>query len=370
MPKPAKDKIKSPPPVRDLTNFWSELSYFPTDYKESRTWMAQMLWFSKNNSQVLQEPHKAGIYRNLDKLIINSKELKEMIDPETPKSKGGEAKYMSADWAPMPIDVHLDNILDTDVRGNGININCKIADPIVKLQEQKDRYKIIYQGMVRNIINDIAQDLGLPKMQSNENPYKWIKKFTAEDKDKDSIDTVGGVMSQIQTKIKDDDLLRLWQSLIYKNGLELAFEIGIKYFMIDQNEFQINFSHDFFRDLKNFNKVCGRAAVDEMTGQKMIRYYDPCKLWTSPFKYKNGDDIIYWYYEEDVTFADFERLVGADMTDEEKKKALDLQKQQGWNWGNVQNTSSNNSSMIRVGFFAVLTQDSQVFSQRYVNNEI
>lgn len=359
---------KTPPPVTDLTLWYSGLSYFPSEYKESRLWMAQQLWFSKNNCQVLQERHKANVYRATDRLVIDKKQLKDLIDPPTPKSKGGEAKYFSSDWEAMPLDVHLDNILDTDVRSGALNIVCKIADPIVKLQEQKDKEKIIYQGMVRNIINDFMQELGLPKMQSSENPYKWIKKFTAKDEDKDSIDTVGGVVGQIQNKIKDDDNLRLFLNYVYKNGLELAFEIGIKYYMVDQNEFQTKYSHDFLRDLKHFNKLSGRAAVDEMTGQKMIRYYDPTKLYTSPFKDRNGDDILYWFYEEDVSFADFERLVGADMTYKEKRTALELQKQQGWNWGSIQNSSGNNSTMIRVGFFNILTQDSNTFSEKYIND--
>ena len=372
MPKPTKAKktVKgTPPPVSDRTLFFSNLSYFPTEYKLSKVWCAEMLFFIKNNSQVLQELRKAIVYRDTDRLIINKKELKDMIDPPTQKSTGGEAKYFSADWGAMPIDVHLDNILDTEVRSGALNISCKIADPIVKLKEQKDKEKIIYQGMVRNIINDFAKELGLPEMQSSENPYKWIKKFTAKDGDKENIDTVGGVIGQIQNKIKDDDTLRLFLGYLYKNGLELAFEIGIKYFMIDQNEFQTKFSHDFLRDLKHFNKFCGRAAVDELTGQKMIRYYDPTKLWTSPFKDRNGDDIIYWFYEEDVTFADFERLCGSTLDYDAKRKALELQKQQGWNWGNVSNTSANNSSMIRVGFCSVLTQESPSFSEKYINDK-
>lgn len=371
MAKNTKKQVSKPttPPVSDRTLYFSNLSYFPSEYKESKAWCAQMLWFIKNNSQVLQDAHKAKVYRDTDVLKINKKQLKDIIDPPTPKSTGGEATYFSADWGAMPIDVHLDNILDTEVRSGALNITCKIADPIVKLKEQKDKEKIIYQGMVRNIVNDFAKELGLPEMQSSENPYKWIKKFNAKGKDKDSIDTVGGVIGQIQNKIKDDDTMRLFLGYLYKNGLELAFEIGIKYFMVDQNEFQTKFSHDFLRDLKHFNKMCGRAAVDEMTGEKIIRYYDPTKLWTNNFKYRNGDDILYWFYEEDLTFADFESLCGSTLDYDAKRKALELQKSQGWNWGSVSNTSANNSTKIRVGFCSVLTQEDNNFSERYINDK-
>jgi len=365
----AKSKGIKKLPVSDRTLFYQTLAYMPTDYKESRLWMAQNLWFSKQNSQVLQKKDKAIIYRKTDELKINEQELKNLVDPPTPKDAGGKASYFAANWGAMPLDVHLDNILDTDVRTIPLNITCSLADPIAKLQEQKDKEKIINQRFVRNIINDFVKDLGLPKIGESEDPYKWIQKFTATDKDKTKIDTIGNAVDQIRTKIKDDDGLRLFQNYLYKNGLEVAFEIGIKYYLLDQNEYQTKYSHQFLRDLKHFNKVSGMWAIDEMTGQGTIRYIDPTQLYTSPFKDKNGDDILYWFFEENVNFADFERLVGADMTDAEKKKALQLQKQQGWATGaNYSNSSNQNSSQVRIGYYCVLTQEANAFSEKYIND--
>jgi hypothetical protein len=370
----AKEKIKkdiaktSKPLVQDLTLTYQSLAYFPTEYKSSRLYMAQNLYWAKQNYQRFQAVDKAVIYRRLDEGLTDTQAAKNLIDPPTSKDKGGEAKYFSSDFKTIPIDTHLDNILETDIRTIPENITCSLADPIAKLQEQKDKEKIIAQGMVRNIINWFAEELGIPQISESADPYKWIQNFTAKDGEK-RVDEVGDVIDQIKNKIHDDDGLRLFQNYLYKNGLEVAFEVGIKYYLLDQNEFSIKYAPQFFRDIKHFNKACGRWAIDEMTGQGTIRYYDPTQLFTNPFKDRNGDDNTGFFYEEDITMAEFERLLGADMTYDEKKKALDLQKQQGWTTGSGYNNSSQNSSMIRVGFFSVLTQEANAFSERYIDDK-
>lgn len=370
MAKSKSKKLPSTPAVKDLTLWYQDLAYFPTEYKSSRPYMAQALWFAKQNSQRLQEPEKAQIYRALDNGKIDSQKYKNIIDPPTSKDKGGKAEYFSSDFKTIPIDAHLDNILDTEIRTIPNNITCTLADPIAKSQEQKDKEKIIAQGMVRNIINWFAKELGLPEISESVDPYKWIQNFTAKDGEK-RVDEVGDVVDQIRNKIHDDNSLRIFQNFLYKNGLEIAFEIGIKYYLLDQNEFQVKYSHLFLQDLKHFNKAAGRWAIDEMTGQGIIRWYDSTQLFTSPFKDRNGDDILYWFYEENVSMADFERLVGAEMDYETKKKALDLQKTQGWSSGaNYSNSSNQNSSMVRIGFFSLLTQEANAFSEKFINDKV
>lgn len=366
----AKNKKNIPPPVKDLTNWYQDLAYFPTEYKESRLYMAQMLFFAKKNSVRFQEAKKAKIYRDLDKLILNKQEYKNIIDPVTPKGEGGKAEFFSSTFDTIPIDTHLDNIMNATVRTIPLRINCTLADPIAKLQEQKDKDKIIAQRMVRNIINSFAEDLGIPKISESIDPYKWIQNFTAK-KGESRVDEVGDVIDQIKNKIHDDDGLRLFQNYLYKNGLEVAFEIGIKYYLLDQNEFQTKFSDDFFSDLKHFNKSCGIWAIDETTGQGKVRYIDPASLWTSPFEDKNGDDIIYYHFEENVTMAEFEVLVGSEMTPDEKKAALKLQKEQGWMSGTTFESNVNrNSSQIKVGYFGVLTQEGKTYSENYISDNI
>lgn len=355
-------------PTADRTTFYSDLAYMPTDYKESRLWMAQALTYAKLNSQVLQEPDKAAKYRRLD---LDRQTYINLIDPKTPDGGGGKADYFSADFQAFPIDEHLDNILDGDIRTIPLNLVCRLADPVAKLLDQKEKDKILSQRMVRALINDIAKDLGIPKIGDSVDPFKWIQNFTAEE-GAEKIDVVGDAIDQIKTKIKDDDSLRLFQLYGYKNGLELAMEIGIKYYLLDQNEWQVKFSDLFLRDLMHFNKFCGRWAIDKTTGQGVVKYIDPCILRSSPFKDKNGDDAIHHHYEEDVSFAEFERLVGTDMTDEEKRDALKLQKEQGWITHNpydfADGSRSRNSSRVRLGWFTILTQQADAFAEDYVTD--
>lgn len=358
-------------PVTDRTIYYSELSYMPTDYKESKLWMAESLFFARRNSDLFQEKEKAIIYRKTDRLEIDELVYKNLIDPSTPKdANGGKAAYFSSDWKANPIGVHIDNILDAEIRTIPQRIECSLADPIAKLQEQKDKEKIIAQGMVRNIINDFAQELGYPAISESSDPYKWIQNFTKKDGDQ-KVDEIGDVVDQIKTKIKDDDGLRLFQSYLYKNGLEVAFEVGIRYYLLEQNEFQVKYSQEFLRDIKHFNKMCGLWTIDQMTGQGQVRYIDPTTLYTSPFKDKNGDDILYYFFEENVSFADYERLVGAELENKDRRQVLQLQKEQGFTSGSSFNgNSKQNNSQIRIGFFGILTQEANVYAEKYVNDTV
>lgn len=359
------------PPVQDRTMWLQDLAYMPTEYKLSRTWMAQSLVWAKKNYQRLLSPLKAIEYRRLNLGMLDTPLYKNLIDPPTTKEKGGEAKYFSADFKDFPIDAHLDNILDAEIRTIPNRLTCTLADPVAKLKEQKDKEKIINQRFVRNIINDFAQELGMPPIGESVDPYKWIQNFTRK-KGEEKIDEVGGAIDQIKNRIKDDDGLRMFQQYLYKNGLETAFEIGIKYYLLDQNEFQTKFSDDFFMDLKNFNRFAGRWAINETTGQGEIRYYDPVELYTAPFRQRNGDDNTGWFYEEDISFAEFEKLVGSSLDDEDRRNILELQKSQGWPVGDIDGNNhisfSKNNGMVRLGFFSVLTQEANAYSKKYWND--
>lgn len=358
-------------PVTDRTTWWSDLAYMPTEYKESRLYMAQSLFFAKQNSQVLQDKEKAIQYRKSDVLNLDRQTYINLIDPPTSRDAGGKADYFSADFKAFPIDVHLDNIMDAALRTIPFNITCTLTDPIAKLHEQKEKEKIIAQRIVRGIINGFAKELGLPPISESADPYKWIQNFTATDGKK--VDEIGDTIDQIKTKIQTDDQLRLFQKYLYKNGLEIAFEVGIKHYFLERNEFQVKYSQDFTNDLKHFNKTSGRWAIDELTGLGEVKYIDPTTLYTSPFKDKNGDDILYFYHEEDVTFAEWEKRIGSDLDYEEKKKAIQMQKEQGWITGGGYagtNSSNKNNSRVKIGFFSILTQEANAFAEDYVNDTV
>lgn len=363
------------PQSSERVYFYTELAYMPSAFKERRMWIAQSLWMAKQNSQVLVDPQLAYDRRMLDRSIINEQVYREILDPRTPAGNGGTADMVSADFKANPIDVHIDNILEARIEKAPVNLTCKVVDPVAKLLEQQDMEKIIFQKKVRQIINSFIAELGgeMQPIRDNEDPYKWIEKFTNTDIDK-VIDTVGGNVDQIRNKIEDDDQLRLFRKFVYKNGIEIAFEQAIQYYLIDQNKWDVN-GLAFLKDIKNFNTFSGMMYTDLTTGRKVLKYLDPCTVYVSPFNKMNGDDIVYWYTEQAVTFAEFEQMVGAELTYEDKKDIFNYYRTYGTNKGltwdqALDQPNSNNligNSKIMLGTYHVLTQEAEEFSEKYMN---
>lgn len=355
----------------DLSNYYTNLSYVPSDLKEKAIWFAQLLYFAKRNSSVLVDPDIANEYRNLDRGIIDSDAYRNLIDPASPKDFGTRAAYFAADFQAYPIDFHLDNIVRAALEKIPHNLTVKITDPVAKLQEQKDKEKIIYQRAIRGIINNVSKELGLPGIKDTEDPYKWMQSFVQKgEKGAQQIDTVGSAVDQLRNKIKTDDQLRMFMRYVYKNGLEIAYEAAIQYYFIELNKWHLK-QDDFINDLKNFTCFTGRWYIDQTTGRPVVKYIDPSTVFTSPFVEKNGDDLIYIGHEEYVDFATFERMLGSTLQDKDKKMILDTNKLWNNTWGaNIGAgwmQAQRTNAQVKIGHFSVLTQEGNEFAQFYVD---
>lgn len=372
--------VKKAPIETDRTLFYTQLAYMPKGFKERRIWMAQMIYYAKLNAEVLVSPQLASKFRALQRSEINSQVYKEIIDPKIPGTEvGGTAEFFSADFKAFPIDVHLDNIIEASIEQIPDGLNCSVVDPVAKALEQKDKERIAYQVRVREIINSFLKESGMkvPPVGKSENPYKWIERFTSTDSKK-MIDTIGSSIEQIQNQIKDDRGLRLFMKYLYKNGLEIAFEEAIRYYVIDQNKWEVN-SEMFLKDLKNFNCYSGRWYTDLTTGRGVVEYLDPSKVYTSPFSQRDGEDIVYFFYEKAVTFAEFERMLGAELPEADKKAIFNYYKQYsaggrlGYDYYSDMMAKPDGyfaigNSKITIGFFSCLTQESEDFAESFYND--
>jgi len=374
----AKNTKANPLLNNNRTSFYTDLSYLEEKYKSRRNWIAQMIFYAKKNSSLLVNPQVAQGFRENNRLQINRQDYVNLIDPPTPKDAGGAAEFFSADFKAYPIDVHLDNITTAILEKIPHNISVKINDPVAKLQEQKDKEKIIFKNQVRIVINALNKELGLLPINDNEDPYKWIANFAAkggEGNVKTTVDSIGTIVDQIKNRIETDDQLRMFMQYVYKNGLEIAFESAIQYYFINLNKWHLK-QDGFIDDMKNFNLFTGMWYIDELTGRPVVKYLDPSAVYTSPFVQKNGDDILYWGTEMYITYAEFEKMVGAVLDDETKKKILQVNKM----WGNANaigtnvsvnvqwNTALRTNAQMKIGYFSVLTQEAEEFSEYYVDN--
>lgn len=365
------------PNKSDRSYFLPDLSYIPVSLKERRMWAAQYLYFLKRNSQPLVLPSKAADYRALNRGIIDEATYRQIQDPKSQEGTGGSAQWMSSNFKDNPIDQHIRNILSARMEKVPIGLNCRVVDPMAKMLEQKEKEKIIFQRKVREIINLFIKEIGggMQPVRGNEDPYKWIERFTQKDLKK-VIDTIGSPIDQIKSKIESDDHLRLFMKFVYKNGIEIALEQAIKYYLLDQNKWDVN-GEAFLTDIENFNTFSGEMFTDLTTGRKILKYLDPATVFTTPFAKLNGDDIQGWFTEQAVTFQEFEQMIGVELEYEDKKNILNYFKSYAtnqstpWNDDQLSNPSYARligGTKILLGRCQVLTQEAQKFSERYMND--
>lgn len=365
--------------AKDKSQYYSDFTFMPSEDKNA-LWAAQALFYAQlNNVQFLDTPTKIK-YRNLERGILNKQEYREIIDPKTKDGEGGKAEYFSADWDDCPISQHLDNILRAKLQklGTTNKIQVSTIDKFSVSQKQRDKSRIIWQREFRKLINANLELIGLPRMKESENPFAYVKNLGQAESTK-MIDSVDTLLDYIRSQIKDEHDLALYESYIYKGDIEIAFELGIEHFLINLNKWGAEKADWFNSDLKNFNRACGRWYTDDTTGRGVVDYIEPDELFTSQFHAKNGEDIVYWFHEFDKTFADFVRELGTQLTDNQLKEVFELNKQfQGptggsfghnQSWKGAGNFKGSNAK-IRIGYFSLLTQDADTFSEKYVDGQV
>lgn len=373
----AEKKSSKRPIVRDNTLFFSDLNFMPSADK-NELWCAQQIFYLHQNGTRFIDPLRYKKYNQLDLLIIDPKELINMVDPPTPMGGGGKATYFAADWKTIPIDVHLDNIVRAKLDKIGFENKLQVSeiDKFAKTQRQKDKDKILFQSIIREIINSCRQQYGKPPISESEDVYKWMANQKVDEakqgeREKTNSDTIDNFADYIRTQIKNSESLALYESYIYKGDVERAFELGIEHYLINLNKWRIKADY-FNNDIKNFNRCAGLWYVDETTGRGNVRNIKLTNLWTLPFVDKVGEDLTGWRIEEEITFAEFVRRFGQTLTDEQLKEVFEINKANGthnMNWSSAKGAKGSNA-MIRIGQMGVLTQDADKFAEEYVNNRI
>lgn len=360
------------PPVQDLTQWYDWLNFFPPDLKDN-LWAAQWVFYLHLNGVQFLDEKRYQKYTALERLEIDPQEYKNIVDPVTPMGGGGKATFFSSDWKANPINIHLHNILRArlDKISETNKLQVSEIDKFAKSQKQKDHDKLLYQREFRILINEVQKELGLPGIKDSQDPYGYVKSLGEQDKDK-MINSVDTLLDYIKSEIKDKQDFALYDAYLYKGDIERAFEMGIQHYLIDLNKWRVK-CENFNNDLKNFNKGCGLWYIDNTNGRGTVRYIKPTLLWTLPFKDKNGEDLVAFRIEENITFADFVRRFGDKLDDEQLKEVFENNRNQGGNhgmeWKGAKGVKGSNA-MIRIGFASCLTQDAEKFSVTFVNNRI
>jgi hypothetical protein len=360
-------------PVTDRSLWYTDLSSLDPKSK-NELWAAQCLSYMKRSSVVFLDPAKAKKYRMTDSLDLNKQEYKEMVDPKTPSGAGGTASYFSSDFMANPIYIHLKNIVKAQTQKTGKQLEVSVNDKYAKTRRMKDNYEILYKEHFRKVINALGAEVGLPPLSQNQDPFKWAKNFFSKDNSEDGqrkqqSEVIDKYASLIRNQISDDQDLALYNELIYKGDYELAFELGIDYYINTLNKWPERWADEVIDDIMHFNKFSGEWYTDLITGRPVIERFVPEILWTSKFTRKDGEDIMHYHIEYDISFGDFTRLIGRDLSAEKLKEVFMLNKSfgggHGMEWNdeafNLSRTNlSRDNAKIRIGRAAFLSQDMDV----------
>lgn len=344
--------------------YYSDLHYIPEDQK-NEVWAAQALIFSKHNCQRLVDAAKVKKFRDVDRGIIDPQAMKEIFDPKD-GSEGGKAEFVATDWKSNPIYIHLSNITEANLEKIPLNLNCRAIDEYAKLKQQKDNDKIIMRDYYISLLNFINGEMGYPLLKNNDDPFKYIEQMQSGTPGKISGEPVG-LAENIKSLIKDNESLALYNELVYKGDCEIAVELGIKHFLTI-NKFARK-AEAVISDIRNFNMAVCQYYTDKATGEPVIDYLDIDLIRVSPFSQNDGEDITSWYIEMDITFRDFIRRFGKDMSKEQLQKIFERNKTlyaaHGLEFERCSESRRDNAK-IRIGYHQFLTQNCDVYSEAVI----
>lgn len=369
MAKAAKRIRKKNDQVTDRSLWYIDLTSLDPS-KKNEVWAAQALFFMKRSggSHVFLDPKKAKAYRDTDQLKVDPSFYKQLVDPVTPMGGGGTAEHFSADWLANPIYIHLKNIVKAEIEKTPKQLEVDMTDKFAKTRQMRENYKIIYQRAFRLLINELAEDIGMPGIRDDQDPYKWVENLMKPDAENQQPDMINKFSDLIKNNITDSQDLALYNEFIYKGDYELAFELAVQYYLLGLNKWKERWEDEFINDIMHFNKAAGEYYTDLITGRPIVERFVPESLHTSIYKRKDGEDITYYWIEYDISFGDFMREMGKNLSTEKLKEVFTLAKMQGfhavdWRDG-FENPDAVNfardSAMIRVGKAAFLSTDMEV----------
>lgn len=368
-------KVLTPDPneaLRDAESFiyYDKLHFIPKEDKDVE-WAARVLLFNKFHSEPFVDEEK---YHEIERSLRGEIDItfhKKMIDPEK-----GEAEFFHCDWKACPIDQHLDDILEATIKQIPVNLGVKAVDEYsISNQEQNNR-KILNRGLLRNLINAFLTQLGFPALKPSDDPFQYVQKMQAQlsgAQQTPGASKAGKGMPQKQTipndvvqnllsQIDSSELLGIYNQYIHKEGVEIACELGIDYYLNVKNKFTFNYVQPLLKDIMGHNKCCIRQFTSETTGTPVLEYIYPPHLRISRYKKRDLSDHTHWHYEYDIPFGEFMRMFGASMDRDQLFSIFELNRK--WNGAPAFDRTStlvNNSAQIRVGYCESQSQDMDVY---------
>lgn len=364
--------------MSDSWTYYDRLNFIPVEEKDE-CWAAKALVFIKQHSQPFQDPEQAKIIRERMRGNIDILYHKKRIDPEK-----SEAKYFSADWKACPIDQHLDEIIETTIKQIPVNLGVKAVDEYSISKKQADNRKILNRSLMLNLLNSFNTQLGFPLLKKTDDPFAYIQQMqmqvaqaqqgqqAAQAPGAPSPQQIAGrkkqippdVLQSLLAQIDSSELLGIYNEFLHKEGVEIACELGMDYYLNVKNKFVFNHAGNHLRDIKGFGKACGRLFTSDTTGTPVYEYFRPEDIYISDYSKRDISDHIHWFHEKEISYGDFMRRFGAELGADQLRAIFELNRK----WNGLTTVYEQcgiivrNNAMIRVGYVEWESQDMEVYA--------
>jgi hypothetical protein len=359
----------------EQTLYYDKLNYIPVEQKD-KVWAARWLYYAKTHAQDFVDPVFAEKIRKRVKGEVDEAKHRKMIDPVDAK-----AEFFHADFKACPIDQHLDEIVEATVKQIPVNLGVKAVDEYSISNREKNNRNILKKGLLINLINAFNKQLGFPLLKPSDDPFKYIQNMQAlaqqqgqqpaaavpKKKAKGSFNqqaVSNEVIQSLVSQIDSDELLGIYNQFLHKEGVEIACELGIDYYLNVKNKFVFKHASNVINDIKAFNKCCGRLYTSEVSGTPVFQYLRPDRVKISTYSERDLSDHTFWLYEEEVTYSQFTRMFGAELTQDELIRVFELNRKYNGDMPTFHdcNVFVRGNAMIRIGYMEFESQDMEVYA--------
>lgn len=352
-------------------DLYESLHFINPELKD-RKWGAEVLRYSKLRSQPLLNPEDAIKADMLEMGQVDPDEYKRIIDPVNPISKkGGTAEYYYADYKSNPIYLHLNKVVDAGLEKIPRNLVLKATDEFAQEKQYKENKKILGRKYVIGFMNYFNKQLGMPMLNPSADPYKVIQQnqesLLSEEERQGRPRSLQAppidIMDSIKAAVDDNEDIQLFNEYVYKDGAEIAVELGMNYYNV-RNKYDL-ISQEQNKDLRKYGTSSMRFYTSATTGEPVIERLDPRLVYTSDFSKSDVSDIKWWFIEYKVTFGDFVRMFGANLTKEELAMVFERNRTNGASHGLIWDQcgrAARDNAYVLIGYFEFETQNIEVYS--------
>lgn len=352
-------------------DLYESLHFIDPDRKDPK-WGAEVLRYSKLRSNRLLAPEDAVKADMLEEGRVDEAEYKKIIDPPNARSRsGGDAPYYYADYKANPVYLHLNKVVDAGLEKIPRNLILKATDEFAQSKKYKENQRILGRKYVVGFMNYFNRQLGLPTLNPNADPYKVIQQnqeslLPQEERRKRPAGFQAppiDIMDSIKAAVEDNEDIQLFNEYVYKDGAEIAVELGMNYYN-NRNKFDL-ISQEQNKDLRKYGTTAMRFYTSQTTGEPVLERLDPRMVYVSDYSKADLSDIKWWYIEYKVTFGDFVRMFGANLDKQQLRMVFERNQSNGASHGLVWEQcgrAARDNAYVLIGYFEFETQNIEVYA--------